>query len=383
MRKKIIACLCVAVILASMCNLGVLAQESRELIRPDMDKVTGVGNIPDTQIKSTSDSESFLDFSDIANNPGSYFVASYHTVLNVTLNFEKLNNILKNINDYPIRETDYNKFYIRNVKLIKVDNDSLYFSSELRIKLYTKFIGGLIKYYDATGACYFKLDYDIDSSDNSIKFKKTDPSDIYSLDSALNIESDLIKESMAAKINQSKAVNEKIDISLVKPKDNFYYSSNKCYIKMTFTIDDPATVGSILTEIRANGIKAVDLASYANEVFFLTNKEREKAGLKIFVLTTPLLATAETRADEIVISFSHTRPNGTSCSTAYDENGVKYTLIGENIAMGYKTPEEAVAGWMNSSGHRANILNAKFTRIGIGVEIDENGQLYWVQNFAD
>lgn len=57
---------------------------------------------------------------------------------------------------------------------------------------------------------------------------------------------------------------------------------------MTFTIDDPATVGSILTEIRANGIKAVDLASYANEVFFLTNKEREKAGLKIFVLTTPL-----------------------------------------------------------------------------------------------
>ena len=88
MRKKIIACLCVAVILASMCNLGVLAQESRELIRPDMDKVTGVGNIPDTQIKSTSDSESFLDFSDIANNPGSYFVASYHTVLNVTLNFE-------------------------------------------------------------------------------------------------------------------------------------------------------------------------------------------------------------------------------------------------------------------------------------------------------
>ena len=54
----------------------------------------------------------------------------------------------------------------------------------------------------------------------------------------------------------------------------------------------------------------------------------------------------------------------------------------ENIAWGQKTPEEVVTGWMNSSGHRANILSSKFTFIGVGVYRSSSGRLYWVQLFT-
>lgn len=63
--------------------------------------------------------------------------------------------------------------------------------------------------------------------------------------------------------------------------------------------------------------------------------------------------------------------------TALDGAGVFYQTAGENIAVGYKTPEQVVAGWMNSEGHRKNILNPKFTAIGVGYL--EGG--YWTQFF--
>jgi uncharacterized protein YkwD len=87
------------------------------------------------------------------------------------------------------------------------------------------------------------------------------------------------------------------------------------------------------------------------------------------------------RAEELIQSFSHTRPDGTSCFTAFDEFGVDYRAAGENIAAGQKTPEDVVNSWMNSSGHRANILSENFTAIGVGVAEDVNGTLYWVQMF--
>ena len=89
----------------------------------------------------------------------------------------------------------------------------------------------------------------------------------------------------------------------------------------------------------------------------------------------------EERAQEIAQSFSHTRPDGSSCFTILEEFGVSYRAAGENIAMGQRTPEEVMDGWMNSSGHRANILNGTFTSIGVGYYVDGAGAAHWVQIF--
>ena len=91
---------------------------------------------------------------------------------------------------------------------------------------------------------------------------------------------------------------------------------------------------------------------------------------------------ASVRAREIKRQFSHTRPDGSSFSTALTQQGVSYNRSGENIAYGQRTPEAVMEGWMNSSGHRANILNASFRNIGVGLYQDENGVKHWVQLFT-
>lgn len=123
-------------------------------------------------------------------------------------------------------------------------------------------------------------------------------------------------------------------------------------------------------------------SSYAARILRLVNEERAKAGLSALTLDTGLTAAGNVRAKEIVSSFSHTRPNGTSFSTAIREQGVSFRGAGENIAWGQKSPEEVMDAWMNSPGHRANILNEKYTRIGVGHYQNGTGTNYWVQLFA-
>lgn len=123
-------------------------------------------------------------------------------------------------------------------------------------------------------------------------------------------------------------------------------------------------------------------SNYANEVLRLVNQERANAGLSALTTNSTITSAANKRAQEIVQSFSHTRPNGTSFSTVLKEYGVSYRTSGENIAYGQKSPQEVVTGWMNSPGHRANILNANFNTIGIGV-YQKNGTIYWTQLFTN
>jgi len=144
-----------------------------------------------------------------------------------------------------------------------------------------------------------------------------------------------------------------------------------------------------ITVTAANGVSArqtisvVDLVAFAEEVLRLTNIERANSGLSALSTTPELTRTAVVRANEIIRSFSHDRPDGSSCFTAYDENNVSYGWAGENIAMGQRTPEEVVRAWMNSPGHKANILKKEFGRLGVGVAMDNNGRLHWSQNFTD
>lgn len=120
---------------------------------------------------------------------------------------------------------------------------------------------------------------------------------------------------------------------------------------------------------------------FASQVVALVNAERAKQGLSALTIDTKVQQAALVRAKESAQSFSHTRPNGSSFSTALTEAGVSYRTAGENIAYGQSTPQQVMNAWMNSSGHRANILNANYTTIGVGYTVI-NGTAYWAQLFT-
>lgn len=79
--------------------------------------------------------------------------------------------------------------------------------------------------------------------------------------------------------------------------------------------------------------------------------------------------------------FSHTSPNYGSPFQMMQDFGIKYSNAGENIAGGQKTPQEVMDAWLNSSGHRANILNKNFTQLGVGYAKGGSYGYYWVQMF--
>lgn len=126
----------------------------------------------------------------------------------------------------------------------------------------------------------------------------------------------------------------------------------------------------------------IQSGSAASEVVRLTNSARSQNGYAALVEDGALSEAAAVRAREIARSFSHTRPSGASFSSALSESGVSYLRAGENIASGQKSASEVVNAWMNSPGHRANILNSSYSRIG-SASVNIDGTLYWVQLFAD
>ena len=153
--------------------------------------------------------------------------------------------------------------------------------------------------------------------------------------------------------------------------------------KDVVTIEGAEQVFHVDTGVYQGELENV-IGSNAMAVVNLVNSERAKAGLAELRVTMRVQRAAETRAQELITQFSHTRPNGTSCFTALDENGVERRGAGENIAAGYNSPENVVNGWMNSSGHRANILG-NFTHIGVGYHYNANTVYghYWTQLFIN
>lgn len=119
----------------------------------------------------------------------------------------------------------------------------------------------------------------------------------------------------------------------------------------------------------------------AAQVVALVNGERAKQGLPALTVDAQVQQAAQVRAGELVRSFAHTRPNGASFSTALTAAGVVYRTAGENIAYGQSSPQQVMQAWMGSSGHRANILNARYTTIGVGY-IVVDGTAYWAQLFT-
>jgi Uncharacterized protein with SCP/PR1 domains len=115
-----------------------------------------------------------------------------------------------------------------------------------------------------------------------------------------------------------------------------------------------------------------------NEVIRLVNNERLKAGVAPLEMDLSLMQSCNIRAEELTIQFSHVRPNGTTCFSVIE---FASKASGENIARGQVDASSVMSSWMNSEGHRNNILNPNFTHIGVGYTL-KNNTAHWVQLFV-
>ena len=135
-------------------------------------------------------------------------------------------------------------------------------------------------------------------------------------------------------------------------------------------------------------INTVTYSEFANRVLELVNIERANAGVAPLVLDEALCNAANMRAIEMdrTGELSHTRPNGNSCYEVFNICGVGSSTYGENIAWASygMSPEKLVLEWMNSEGHKANIINSNYTRMGLGYSTGVPGEdgHYWAQEFA-
>ncbi|MDD4779273.1 MAG: CAP domain-containing protein [Tissierellia bacterium] len=132
-----------------------------------------------------------------------------------------------------------------------------------------------------------------------------------------------------------------------------------------------------------NNTKASNL-SYEKKVVQLVNIEREKNGLQPLSLDSAISNVARTKSKDMADNnyFAHQSPTYGSAGDMLKQFGINWIAWGENIASGQDTPEEVVNAWMNSEGHRANILSSNFTKIGVGYVTNSNGTPYWTQMFA-
>ena len=137
--------------------------------------------------------------------------------------------------------------------------------------------------------------------------------------------------------------------------------------------EEPETSPEVQDQAQVIGLRITELV----------NAHRAAAGLSPVEYSAEISEAAQTRAFEIEKSFSHTRPDGRYFSTALKDHGISYRYAGENIAWGQKSPEEVVTAWMNSAGHRANILNKSFTKLGVGYQQNERGVNYFTQLFTN
>ena len=150
-------------------------------------------------------------------------------------------------------------------------------------------------------------------------------------------------------------------------------------------IGEPTTVDqtTITRAAKSTGLADLFIDSQvkyteAFEVLKRVNQERKKVGASELKMDTKLLAEAMLRAEETAIYFSHKRPNGTDWHTVLSGS---HSMMGENIAAGSTNAAGVMSQWMNSSGHKGNILNKSYQSIGIGCAVVD-GTTYWVQLFG-
>ena len=151
--------------------------------------------------------------------------------------------------------------------------------------------------------------------------------------------------------------------------------------KTTTTTVKSETFTSTTTTTKAKS--SASFLSIESEMLNAVNAERVKAGLSALTLNSGVNACARIRAEELLVKLDHTRPDGTAFYSVLGANGVGYGTCGENIAAGQWNVTEVMNSWMNSPGHKANILNPNFKQLGTACLYSESDPYvyYWVQLF--
>ncbi|MBU5590694.1 SafA/ExsA family spore coat assembly protein [Clostridium sp. MSJ-4] len=125
------------------------------------------------------------------------------------------------------------------------------------------------------------------------------------------------------------------------------------------------------------------ITTHENEVLRLVNLERTNRGLAPLKSNWQLSRVARYKSQDMIDKnyFSHQSPTYGSPFMMMENFGLKFSAAGENIAMGQRTPQEVVTSWMNSPGHRSNILSSNYNELGVGLATTKSGVKYWTQMF--
>lgn len=149
--------------------------------------------------------------------------------------------------------------------------------------------------------------------------------------------------------------------------------TGKTYLPMMVGTGQPSTTNN-----------PSNLVVITNEVVNLTNQERAEFGCPALAISDQLTQAAQGHAEDMAATstLSHTGSDGSSPWDRILATGYTYSAAAENVAAGYQTPESVVQGWMNSEGHRNNILNCDLTEIGVGYALSPTNVPFWTQVFA-
>lgn len=138
----------------------------------------------------------------------------------------------------------------------------------------------------------------------------------------------------------------------------------------------PSRTSPVETRLNASG----------EEIVVRTNTERKALGLPALARNVALMNAAQLQADQMAAlnTMAHDLPRAAYPSPSSRLDAVRYQMSasGENVAEGYPTPAAVVAGWMTSSGHRANIVSTQFTEMGAGMATAKNGRKFYAQVFG-
>ncbi|MDK2585404.1 CAP domain-containing protein [Romboutsia sedimentorum] len=192
-------------------------------------------------------------------------------------------------------------------------------------------------------------------------------------------------EKPAVKPDENKD-NTTVEKPSVKPDENKDNTTvEKPSVKPDENKDNTATDKPVVKPDENNTDNtAGNFSAFQKEVTDLVNVERTNRGLKPLTLDSQISNVATKKSQDMIDKnyFDHNSPTYGSPFDMMKQFGISYKSAGENIAMGQNNPKEVVNAWMNSKGHRENILNTNFTNIGVGIAKNSNGSIYWTQMFV-
>lgn len=174
-----------------------------------------------------------------------------------------------------------------------------------------------------------------------------------------------------------------VDFSSLLEANTDVTNPNVIYVGQQFYVGQQLVIPSASNGQGSSDVAESNISQFEQEVIELTNEQRSQRGLAPLEIDEDTSGVARTKSADMRDQgyFSHNSPTYGSPFDMLSHYGVSYRGAGENIAAGQQTPEQVVNSWMNSDGHRANILNENFTHIGVGhVEGGSYGH-YWTQLF--